>query len=249
MTAPYVKGISWIDRNRDKEGHRTYKVKYTITHDPSTGPAALRNTPFLPISGSIWEWGLGSYDIAGHLTGINATEFDNFAFCYWADEIKPCSGLTDEPPTQSEAIFTFSTRPENKFCRTQEVEDPLQEPYKVSGSFSKYTEEALYDRFGRRITNSAWEQIRGPVNEWDKNRIIIKLENNVGSASQGYILPSQFIDCVNIAPLWGFPARTIKLSSAPWEAKFWVSCALYYTRTLEFEIRYTLLADGYSIDT
>jgi hypothetical protein len=64
------------------------------------------------------------------------------------------------------------------------------------------------------------------------------------TALLGYQLPAAMIDTVNDSPLWGFPARTIKLSAAPWEAKYWGSCAVYYQRTLEFDIRFRIMEDG-----
>ncbi len=227
MTCSIHGGPSWTGYNRDKEGYVTYKMEFIVDHDSTDGPANIQQTPGLPVPGSFWEF---------------QDDSDNYAFCYWANSISPMTA--GEKNTKSKIEFTFSTKPENKFCRTEQVEDPLLEPPKISGSFSKYVEEATRDRFGRPILTSSWEQIRGTQNEWDRNRLSIKIEQNVGTALQGYILPGQLIDYVNSAPLWGLPARTIKLSSAPWEAKFWGSCAEYYTRTLEFDVRCSVTDEG-----
>lgn len=227
MAASIRSGPSWVSFSQDKEGQRTYKLMWIVEHGVDEGPVAVYNCSDLPQPGSFYAFG---------------SEADPWAFCYWANEVVPLT--PDETCSLSKITFTFSTKPEDKMCRTQEVEDPLMEPPKISGSFAKYQEEATRDRFGTPITNSSWEQVRGPHNEWDRNRLSVKIQQNVGTALQGYVLPQRFMDCVNAFPLWGLPPRTIKLSSAPWEAKFWGSCSVYYTRTLEFDIRYALQDDG-----
>ena len=207
---------------RDAEGHRTYKLKSLVECDPDDGPASALECPGLPVMRSYWN--------IGH-------DIDVWAWCLASASVNPLA--KDEPNTQFEVEQEFSTKPpDNKKsrCQDQKIEDPLLELPKISGSFVKYTEEAAYDRFGAAILSSSFEMLRGKQVEFDANRPSVKIEQNVASALQGYVLPSQMVDCVNAYPLWGFPARCIKLSNAPWERKYYGFCEVYYSRTLEFDV-------------
>lgn len=218
--------VSW-----DKNSDRTYQVTYLVEVDPGDGPGTAANCPGLPTP---YNW------------YINGNDQDLYAWCYWAQEVTQCGPSSkNEPPQFYQVKKTFSSKPEDlERCRQLQVEDPLLEPPKISGNFQKYTEEAVYDLYGTAITYSSWERIRGPQNEWDKNRISIKVEQPCASPYQGYQLPATMVDCVNVFPMWGFPPRTIKLSSAPWEKKYYGPCIPYYVRTLEFDVRYSLLNTG-----
>jgi hypothetical protein len=221
--------ITAIESSMDKDGQATYVVTYLVDCDPDDGPEIIRQCPGLPKPGDYY-----SVD----------NDRNNYAFCYWADQIKKWSP-ENEPATQYKVTKTFSTKAENtEHCRPNAAEDPLIELPKISGSQQKYTEEAVIDRFGRAITYSSWERIRGPQNEWDRNRTSIKIQQNVASFYYGVQLPSSMLDCVNAFPLWGLPVRTIKLSTAAWEKKYYGPCIPYYSRTLDFDIRYTLLDSG-----
>ena len=84
---------------------------------------------------------------------------------------------------------------------------------------------------------SSWEQLRGPAVEFDRNRLQIVIQQNVGSAYQGYQLPKSMMDTLNMYPLWGFNPRQVKLSSFKFDRKLYGSCFVYYPRTLTFDIR------------
>jgi hypothetical protein len=127
----------------------------------------------------------------------------------------------------------FSNKPQNR-CQDFKVEDPLLEPQKISGGFNRFTEEATKDRYGYPILNSAHEQVRGPQVEFDNNRPVVKIEQNVANLQLDLL--TVMIDTVNGYYLWGFPPRSIKLSGVSWERKFYGNCSVYYTRQLEFEL-------------
>lgn len=210
-----------VQLNRDAEGHREYRVTYRIESDTvDDGPATALLTPGLPVPGSRWEYKF---------------ETDPWAFCRFDATVKP---EDDNESTRFWQVeFVFSTKPPDlKSCKDTQVEDPLLEPAKISGSFIKFLEEATFDRFGRAIRTSSFEQIRGSGVEFDKNRNQIRIVQNVASALQGYILPNQMVDCLNGVELWGLPIRCIKLSAAPWDRRFFGTCNLYYERSLEFEV-------------
>lgn len=243
-----LKGVRLMGGDRDDDGYMTYNVEFVMfSNTPqgfTDGPAAALQCPQLPQTYSLYDppsWNLGT-DVGK----FNNIEQDPYSWCHWDAKVKPMY-KPEEPGVWYTVELRFSSKPDKR-CRTNPVEDPINEPPVISGSTSKYTEQGLIDRFGNFITNSAWERIQGPQNEWDHNRKSIKIQQNVASSLLGYILPSQMLDCVNGLPLWGFPPRTIKLSSCPWELKFNGPCSPYYQRTLEFDIRYQQNDDG-SFDT
>src|SRR5690606_22693106 len=92
------------------------------------------------------------------------------------------------------------------------------------------------DRYGNPIKSSSHEQFRGSNVEFDANRPTVWVDQNVSSL--GLATFASMIDCVNDRPLWGLPKRRIKLSNVTWERKMYGTCRFYYTRKLEFDIRY-----------
>lgn len=219
MVTRLVPGARTWSMTRAEDAHREYKVKYLIQGAVTDGPANALTTPGLPLPGSQW---------------IIENDIDIWAWCRWNATVTPV--LDKEPNSYFEVELTFSTKQESKNCHTEQITDPLLDPQKISGSFTRYTEEATRDRFGKPITNSCHEELRGPKVEFDANRPQIKIEQNV--AILGIEIFAPMIDTVNEFPLWGLPPRTIKLSTVSWERKFHDQCNVYYTRTLDFDVNY-----------
>lgn len=206
---------------RDSEGYRTFTITNLVkTTNKDDGPMTVMNCPGLPAIGSVWNFG---------------NDVDLWCFCFPDMSIKIHEEREGEPSVLWRVDQKFSNKP-FKRCQDTNIEDPLMEPQKVSGSFIKYTEEAAQDRFGRFLLYSNWEQMRGPQVEFDANRPVVRIEQNVGTL--GLATFSQMVDTVNDAPLWGLPARCIKLSNPTWERKIYGTCYYYYTRTFEFDIMY-----------
>lgn len=206
---------------RDEQGHREYKITFKIKSADTDGPYNVLATSGLPTPGSHWDFD---------------DDEDVWAFCRNDVDISPVDS-SDEPKTLWLATFTFSTKqPDTGRCEDGDVEDPLLQPAQVEGSFIKYTTEASHDRFGVPITNSAWEQIRGPQVEFDSHRPAVKITQNVATFNQAAVLPDSMVNTVNESTLWGFPPRCVKLSSASWKKKFYGTCSVYYERSLEFDI-------------
>lgn len=212
---------------RDSEGHREYKVSYLVgTTSNQDGPLSAMNTPGLPLIGATYTFGTG-------------TEFDLWAWCRPDIEVESASGYGNgEFPYLQLVTVTFSTKPRtNNKERPQntDVMDPLAEPQKVSGTFTKSTEEALVDRFGTAILTSSWEQVRGSINEWNVDRPCIHIEQNVANLQLG--LMTSLANTLNAQPLWGLPIRSIKFSPEPWDKHWGKNNSFYYTRKLNFEIK------------
>jgi hypothetical protein len=249
---PYIKGPRKWSCTRDEEGHREYKITHlVIAESTAYGPAIILYTPGLPIPGSIWAFG---YD------------FDLWAYCKRDADVNPV--ITGEPGIWWEVTHTFTTKPASDKapgnsgdggggCVDNDQQDPLLVPQRISGSFTKFTKEAVFARqltivrgdgsqsfqgLQQRIRSSSYEQIRGPQVEFDDSRPQVRIEQNVPLLQLDLL--NSLKDHVNEAPLWGLPARTIKLSNTPWERKFKGHCELYYTRTLEFDINVLLNDDG-----
>lgn len=204
---------------RDGEGNREYRIVFRVeSDDPLDGPAVVRQTPGLFITGSSWAWDNDS---------------DPWAFCLPIDSIKQVE--EGELVWDVEQVFSSKPLPPGQQrCNDQQIEDPLMEPPKISGGSTKYSEEAPYDRFGQPICSSSWEPIRGQVNEWDANRSSIRIEVNVMSFAQVMIALSMR-DCVNMFPIWGYAARCVKLSNVNWERKYYGLCYAYYTVVMDFD--------------
>ena len=216
--------------SKDSEGHRTYKVTWIVDTDVTDGPANVFEASGLPSIGQQWNFtGIG-------IGADESTEIDLWAWCL--------AEMTATPATKAETCKiwfveqTFSTKPpDTKRCVDQQITDPILIPPEISGEFVKYTEEAVYDRNGDKIENSAHEQIRGPKVEFDHNRQTVKIKQNYPILNLPFV--SAMVDTVNDDYLWGFPPRCVKLSKAPWERKFYGTCYVYYTYTFEFDVYLT----------
>ncbi len=226
MTTRIQPGATTWSMTRDQDGHRDYRIMFRVISDITDGPANVLSTVGLPRPGDRWQF---------------EGDLDQWAFCRQPATVNPV--LKGEPNTEWDVEFAFTTKSDDKRCKDQQIEDPLSIAPRVSGTFQKYQEEATKDRFGSAITNSAWEQIRGPQVEFDRNRPTVRIEMNVPSFIS-VILAYQMIDRVNSRPLWGFNKRCIKLSNAPWEVAYYGQCFKYYKLTLEFDIR----PDGFDRD-
>jgi hypothetical protein len=206
--------------NRDEDGHRNYKLKGLVHVDPGEGPAAALQAPGLPQPGAMW---LVDLDI------------DIWAFCRQPANVTPASGYQEgEPIEWFEVEFTFSTKPDEKRCKDQQIEDPLLVPDRVSGSFVKYTQEARFDRNGIPITSSSHEMIRGPNVEFDSHRMTVKIEQNRSDLELPLL--NSMANTVNDDTLWGVPRRCIKFIPGNWSRDFYGTCSKYYKRDLEFDI-------------
>lgn len=220
--------MSWVRRmgwsmKRDRDGHRDYELEVMAKTDAVTdGPAAVLTLPAMPQVGDIWSYG---------------TDYDIWAFCTPEISIQPY-GVSNEPNLYWTARLKFSTRPLRR-CQDETIEDPLQEPAQISGSFVRYTELTEKDKDGNLIESSSHERIQV---ERDRSRPNVTISQNV--ATLGLETFTEMIDTLNDAELWGLSSRKIKLSNVSWSRKLFGICDYYFTRALEFEINF----DGWDYD-
>lgn len=201
---------------RNDEGHRIYHIVHRVRALISDGPYTVFNTPGLPLTGSVWNFG---------------NDLDPWAYCKPTLRVTPRK--TEEPNRYWDVENTFSTEPLSR-CQDEEITDPLLEPQKVSGTFVKYTQEAQKDRNDEVICSSSFELFSGPQVEFDHNRPSVSIEQNVAVLELEVF--AEMVDTVNSAPLWGLAARCIKLSNVTWERKIMASCGYYYTRKFDFDV-------------
>lgn len=221
MATWVVPGQTTWKMERDEEGHRIYRIIFRVrSDDPRAGPAQVLLTPGLPQPGQPWAfdndldiWAWCRFD-----TAVNP-QVDNEANLYWTVE------------------FRFSTKPPDnnkQRCQDNRIEDPLLEPQRVRGEWSSDKREVGADRFGRAIMSSSWEVIRGPEVEFEILSPGVEIEQNV--LQLDLPLLKLMSNKVNDRPLWGLPARTVRLSKISWEKKYHGLCSVYYTRKFSFAI-------------
>lgn len=264
-TQLHLGGLMTWSLIRDEDSNREYKVTNQVLSDEDDGPYNVLNTTGLPTPGSTWNF---------------KNDRDSWAWCLPNATVRPM--VTNEKGRLWTVEQTFSTKPRKEKCFELTVEDPLLEPEKISGRFVKQLEEAHFCRLiqWRRngvvlrsstqspIMNSAWEQFRGQVVEFEKNFSVVRIEKNVASLEWAFL--NEMIDTVNDREMWGFPERCIKLSNIAFERRFYgdvtdaytgtgtgygpqtgtgtgvgiVHCNTYYVWILEFECKVMTDPDG-----
>ena len=235
----------------DESGHRTYRIVFRVLSDDKfDGPAAVMQTPGLPLPGSLWAFG---------------NDLDVYAWCRPGMRVRKAPGVKPGPVRHWDVERTFSTkvaapsggtssgRPgssgpgkggNRQGCHDGRVEDPLLEPMGVSGSFIKRIAVADFDRHGNAILTSSWEKLLGSASEWEESNPTVTVEQNVPNLQLD--LCTSMLDTLNDAPLWGLPARTWRLVNFDWERKYHGLCYPYYVRRFSLEANYKLVTDEFT---
>ena len=218
MTAVAVGMLEW-EASRDKDGHRDYKSSYLVkTDDLHDGPRMAMLAEGLPAIGSTWD-----YD----------NDRDDWALCTPESTVKPV--YTKERCHYFIVDLIHTTRPLRR-CQDSQIDNPLFEPYRIGGSFTTYSEEAYYDRFGRPIMSSSYEMYQGAEIEFDAGRPTISIGFNSPDVPVPIFAP--IIHVLNDNYLWGLAPRTIKLSGVRWQRLMYGTCSFYYSIDYDFEINY-----------
>lgn len=238
---------------RDSEGYREYKIKWLIEMLPTPadppdpeipavyyGPATALQVPGLPLPGSEWNFG-GDVDVwvwcrpNAVVEPVQPKEGEGVEFFTIEQTFSNRPPGSSSGPGGGAPGSSNSGSPGSKRCHELQIEDPLLEPPRISGSFVNEKEEGVLDRFGLPIRNSAHEHIHGPQNEWDSGSDTVRIEANIAILNLPFLV--SYKNAVNDSPLWGMPARTIKLSKYSWEILYYAQCNVYYKVVLEFEVR------------
>lgn len=213
----YLKGrLNWT-LQRDKDGHRDYKIRWLVRTDfDDEGPAHVLTAAGMPVIGASWTFG---------------RDFDTWARCWPNATVKPI--LTKEPGFWWIVEQLFSTKPLQR-CQDSQIENPMDEPPRLWGSFVTRSREATKDKDDKPIRNSAHEMIRGAAVEFDHNTPVVNVERNYLTLNLVTVAGMQ--NKVNDRELWGVAARHVKLNSSVWRRNLYGTCSFYYTLHHEFGI-------------
>ncbi len=239
--ADRVVGVRTLGMSTDREGNRSYTVRYLVKmDDPDDGPAAVVRVSGLPQFGDQYSDGKSDSDPWAFCTFESEVarheEADGEVGYYWSVD----KTFTTVSPRGRDLSRMAAANPGNASHPPGKGEptDQQANPPQVSISFVRYTEEAVTDYLDGPILNSAHEFIRGQKNEWDMNRVQVKIKQAVTADEIQFPALVNMVDTVNSLTLWGFPPRTIKLSEAPVEFRWHSNGQPYFDRSLTFDIRY-----------
>lgn len=214
MVAIALGRLTWKG-GRDDEGYRFYDLtSRVLTNNVDDGPYQVMQAVGLPEVGSPWSFG---------------NDFDPWSYCWPTMEVNP--DVEDEPNKWWTVIQRFSNKPFNR-CQDTQIENPLAEPPRISGTFVKRSKLVDTDRHGKAIKSSSHEVIQGL--EKDASVPAVTIEINVGSLELDDL--SSIIDHVNDEELWGFDPRCVKLSNLTWSRNVYGVCGFYYTIKFDFDI-------------
>ena len=218
-------GVLSSGMRTSKDGHRDYDINWLVESDNvDDGPATIANVSGLPVVGSSWSFG---------------NDNDPWAFCWPSLRLKEVTGPDrGEWTGQWVARQMFTTRPLSR-CQTTRIEDPLAEPPRLSGTFTRYSKEATHTRQGDLLMSSSKELIRGIMTD-DSNAVVNVTQNLL---SLPLAATTQLRNHVNATPMWGIDKRCVKLSDFTWDRHLWGTCSYYYTVTHGFDVNF----DKYTI--
>lgn len=208
--------IDW-SMTTDEEGHRDYSVLWEVhTSGPTYGPDAAMFAPGLPMPGASLNIG---YCV------------DPWAFY----QRKGSAKLKERDKHRSIWVVetVFSTRPVRR-CETDSFEDPLLEPHKVRGGFDTFQREAIVDKDGNAILNSAGQRFRGPAVQIEDGWPTVEVEQNASWINLPFL--AQYRYSVNNATWWGCAPRQIKCKTFTWERILFGLCFFYYRVTTSFQL-------------
>lgn len=207
----------------DDEGHQDYTVDYHVkTNSVNDGPYVAINATGVARWGDAYSYG---------------SESNAYAFCrrLRADYAKYPD---DRLNWIVQAYYTtkpyggYSGSRGGELTSTGLFQSPLDEPWKISGSYVRLTRVTDRDRNGDAITNSAHEP---KVAEVPYGHDTLRLEGP--SATLSLSTRAQAMFAVNSATIWGLTARQLMMTSWTYDIRYYGTQA-YVHNSLEFEINY-----------
>jgi hypothetical protein len=205
---------------RDEIGHRTYTLTRQIrTDDILDGPETILQTLNA-------TYPVGSAYLEGN-------DYDPWAFLTPDMSIAPHGDIEEGEPCQHWLVTqTYTTKPMFR-CNDTTIDNPLLEPYTISGDFMHVSREMKTDRFGKPLLHVNYEPMLGPEVEEKISFPAISISFN--SATLPISIINLLINKVNDAPLWGLPRRCIRFTDCKWERILYGVCFYYYKLTYTFE--------------
>lgn len=227
-----VVGLHSVECSRDNDRHRTYSPKWLVQVDDPyfDGPEVASGAVGLPLLGTRWVFG---------------NDFDIAAVCQPQVQISPYDSNGDAMEFYW-VTQTFSTKPLGDRKNT-DPDNPLLTPPEISGGFTKHVRQAVQDNTGKPVMSSSLETFKGKEAEVDDSRHAISIKLRLPSLPLSTYI--EYIDRVNSVPMWGLPARCVKLSNVSWSKQFYGEDYqfTYYEVTYEFEIKFDTF-DRYILD-
>ncbi len=228
-----------IRLNRDVGGYRTYTMEHIVQGFDYgggiyPGPVEVLFTPGLPVPGNfyimdndadLWAWVRLNVD-------VDPFEHKSGPIKLW----KVTNYISNMPPERWDPSGQEQRNAE-LMCANGQIEDPLLQPMKVSGSYVKDKKEATHDRFRKQLKSSSHEQLRGPQVEFEQPFPKIRIEQNVALLNLELCNRFFSMSMVNSQPMWGLPARAVRCATFDWEKLHYGLCYYYYKRVFEFECK------------
>jgi hypothetical protein len=172
--------------------------------------------------------------VVGQAYNFGVLENDAWAFCTPELNIAAHPGVQEGDPHQDWIVTQkFSTK-QSWRCNLTPIENPLLEPFQLSGGYSHEQFETHIDKDGVVLQHPTEEPITGPVTEVKRSFPTIEFTANFPFIDVP--LFSDLVNRVNDSVLWGLPPRTIRLSDVRWERMVYGSCFYYFRVTYSFEI-------------
>jgi len=220
MTAVLM-GLKNQSFQRDDEGHRTYELTWHFsTNDYLDGPETV-----LQAVNALFPVG-GIY--------VLDNDLDPWAFCTPELSIAPHGSYEEGEPVNNWIVQNkYTTKPMFR-CNTTTIDNPLLEPYNISGDFVHVSREMKVDKDGKPLYHPNFEPILGPEVEEKISHPSLSISFN--SAVLPLAAFNLLINRVNDATLWGFPPRCVRFTDAKWERAVYGTCFYYFKIQYTFEM-------------
>ena len=200
--------------------HRTYNTTWELkSDDGNDGPAQVIATVGLPFVGQAYTIG-------------NDVDSDAFCHPFWRAKRKFPRDLSRWSAWLVE--IPFSTKSYGMRQPTEQLGDPLVEAPLIHSRSSKQVKEAMQDKDGALLLNSAHQVIRGAAVEVPDDKGIVCVSQNVPALDLATNDAAR--NSVNTNPMWGMAARTIRLADFTFEKLFYGSGLKYFRLHHEFEL-------------
>jgi len=212
------------------EGHRTYDLTWLVEAQHSSlgpsgsfdDPSDIINTAGLPVIGSVWS----------SLTFIDGA--DDYAFCTPEAEVTPYESKPGEFPQFYLVKTSYTTIPMTR-CNDATIQNPLNEPHQLSGSWVNKRIRPFKDRNNLPYSSTTGEPLQGPQTEIDDSDWEINLSFNTATIPLATV--NSLRHNLNDSTLWGLAAGKVKFSKYSFTRKLYGTCSFYYTHSMSFSIR------------